>query len=128
MGAAVRSGATEPPHGVLPHCPDASGAALCAQVWRPARLALGCDSNQSSPLESYPMSYDPERRKAFFADPPDASPLDRSPEQLNRLAETDARHARQVVTPARTALLTKNRLLLLIAGLAFLVAIGVVTN
>jgi hypothetical protein len=70
------------------------------------------------------MSYDPKRRKALFADPPGDSP----PEQLNRLAETDARHARQVVTPARTALLTKNRLLLLIAGLAFLVAIGVVTN
>jgi hypothetical protein len=51
------------------------------------------------------------------------------PEQPDQLADTDARHTRQVVTPPRSApLMSRNGLLLLIAGLAFLVAIGVVTN
>ena len=73
------------------------------------------------------MSYDPERRKpAVFADRSGDSAFAPSAEQLNQLAETDAYHARQVVTPARA--LSRNRLLLLIAGLAFLVAIGVLTN
>jgi hypothetical protein len=76
------------------------------------------------------MSYDPERRKPVaFVDRPADSASDRSPEQLNQLPEPDAYHARQVVTPARRApLLSRNRLLLLIAGMAFLVAIGVLTN
>jgi hypothetical protein len=75
------------------------------------------------------MSYDPERRKpAVFADRSGDPALDRSPEKLHQLADTNAPRTRQVVTPARTPLLSRNRLLLLIAGLAFLVAIGVVTN
>jgi hypothetical protein len=76
------------------------------------------------------MSYDPERRKpAGFADRSADSAFARSPEQLNQRRATDAHHARQVVTPARSAArLSRNGLLLLIAGLAFLVAIGILTN
>jgi hypothetical protein len=76
------------------------------------------------------MSHDPERRKPTgFVDPSGDSTSPRVPEQRIELAEPDARHARQVVTPARSApLLSRNGLLLLIAGLAFLVAIGVLTN
>jgi hypothetical protein len=76
------------------------------------------------------MSDDPERRNpAVFADPSGDCAFDRHAEQPDQLAETDARPARQVVTPARSApLMSRNGLLLLIAGLAFLVAIGVLTN
>jgi hypothetical protein len=76
------------------------------------------------------MSHDPERRKpTVFVNPPGDATSARVPEQPPELAEPDARHARQVVTPARSApLLSSNGLLLLIAGLAFLVAIGVLTN
>jgi hypothetical protein len=76
------------------------------------------------------MSYDPERRKPLaFVDQPRDSTSDRLAEQPNQPPEPDAHDARQVVTPARPApLLSGNRLLLLIAGMAFLVAIGVLTN
>jgi hypothetical protein len=76
------------------------------------------------------MSHDPERRNpTVFVDPSYDATSTRVPEQRTELAESDARHARQVVTPARSAsLLSRNGLLLLIAGLAFLVAIGVLTN
>jgi hypothetical protein len=76
------------------------------------------------------MSHDRERRNpTVFVDPSGDSTSARLPEQRTELAETDARHARQVVTPARSApLLSRNGLLLLIAGLAFLVAVGVLTN
>jgi hypothetical protein len=76
------------------------------------------------------MSHDPERWKpAVFAARPGDSGFDRSPEEPNQPAQSDARQGRQVVTPHRSApLLSRNGLLLLIAGLAFLVAIGVLTN
>jgi hypothetical protein len=76
------------------------------------------------------MSHDPARRKpTVFVDPSVDSTSARAPEEPTQLAEPDARPGRQVVTPARSApLLSRNGLLLLIAGLAFLVAIGVLTN
>jgi hypothetical protein len=75
------------------------------------------------------MSYDPERWKpAVFADRSGDSAFDRSPEKLHQPADIDPRPTRQVVTPTRTPLLSRNRLLLLIAGMAFLVAIGILTN
>jgi hypothetical protein len=76
------------------------------------------------------MPHDPERRKpTVFVDSSGDSTSARVPEQPPELAGPDARPARQVVTPVRSApLLSRNGLLLLIAGLAFLVAIGVLTN
>jgi hypothetical protein len=76
------------------------------------------------------MSHDPERRKpTVFVEPSGDSTCARVPEEPTQLAEPIARDARQVVTPARSApLLSRNGLLLLIASLAFLVAIGVLTN
>ena len=95
-------------------------------------MTLGAGQGQRSITrhESYPMSYGPERRKpAVFADRSGDSAFDRSPEQLNPRAATDPHYARQVVTPAHSGpRLSRNGLLLLIAGLAFLVAIGVLTN
>ena len=127
---AGRSSVASRPHGVCRIVPGQAALLSCGQHDPPDVLAPGSGSAPPPDHESYLMSYNPERRKpAVFADRSGNSAFARSAEQLECIAETDACHARQVVTPAREApLLRRNRLLLLIAGLAFLVAIGILTN
>jgi hypothetical protein len=110
----------------LPHCPIAKAPAFLPSKQEIQRTAPAFSSRQ--PLSSAEeRDVDPlkEQEPAVFADRSGRVDCDRHPDQLNQLAAICPGHL-QEIGPA--PLMGKHRLLLLIAGLAVVVALGILTG